>query len=90
MPTAIMGDINVDFLKGEKLKKASTQFGNMMTVRGFRQLIKEPTFTNGNVTSVIDHVYVNSGLESQTISTKVHGVYYSSHDIISLYVAKKK
>ena len=90
VPTAIMGDINVDFLKGEKLRKASTQFGNMMTVRGFRQLIKEPTFTNGNVTSVIDHVYVNSGLESQTISTKVHGVYYSSHDIISLYVAKKK
>ena len=87
IPTAIMGDINEDFIKGERLKKASMQFGNMMTIRGFRQLIKEPTFISG---SVIDNVFVNGGLEAQTIATKVEGVYYSSHDIISLYIAKKK
>ena len=85
VPMAIMGDINEDFLKGEKLKKASTRFLNMMSARGFHQLIKEPTYTSG---SVIDHIYVNDAMQAQTISTRIDGAYYSNHDIISLYVTK--
>ena len=87
VPTAILGDINEDFLKGEKLKKANKRFINMMTVRGFHQLIKQPTFTSGNV---IDHIYVNDAMQAQTISTQIDGAYYSNHDIISLYVQKQK
>ena len=87
VPTAIMGDINEDFLRGEKLKKSSSKFVNMMTVRGFHQLIKEPTYTSGNV---IDHIYVNDAMQAQTISTRTDGAYYSNHDIISLYVQKQK
>merc|ERR1712062_320255 len=49
IPTAIMGDMNEKFLAGEKLKKASTRFVSMMTIRGFHQLIKEPTHRDGNI-----------------------------------------
>ena len=87
VPTAIMGDINEDFLKGEKLKKANTRFVNMMSVRGFHQLIKEPTFTSGNV---IDHIYVNDAMQPQKLSTQIDAAYYSNHDIISLYVPKQE
>ena len=85
VPTVIMGDMNADFLEGEKLKKASTRFVNMMTVRGFHQLIKEPTFTSGKI---IDHIYVNDAMQAQKVSTQIDAAYYSNHDIISLYVPK--
>ena len=87
VPTAIMGDINEDFLKGEKLKKANTRFVNMMALRGFQQLIKEPTYISG---SVIDHIYVNDAMLAQGISTQIDGAYYSDHDIISLFIPKKQ
>ena len=87
VPTAIMGDINENFLKGEKLKKANTRFVNMMTLRGFQQLIKEPTYISG---SVIDHIYVNDAMEAQGISTQIDGAYYSDHDILSLFIPKKQ
>ena len=86
VPTAIMGDINEDFLKGEKLKKASTRFMNMMTARGFVQLINEPTCLTG---SIIDHIYVNDPMKNQEISTEVNSAYYSDHDILSLFISKK-
>ena len=86
-PTAILGDINEDFLKGEKLKKSSTKFVNMMTFRGFHQLIREPTYTSG---SVIDHIYVNDAMQSLNISTETDAAYYSNHDIISLYIPKQE
>ena len=87
IPTAIMGDMNAKFLVGEKLKKASTRFVNMMTVRGFHQLIKEPTHLEGNI---IDHIYVNNAMQCQTIAIQIDPVYYSDHDIISLYIPKQK
>ena len=87
IPIAVMGDMNEDFLRGEKLKKANNRFVNMMTVRGFHQLIKEPTCVSG---STIDHLYVNDAMQAQTISTQIDGAYYSDHDIISLYVPKQK
>ena len=85
IPTAIMGDVNQKFLAGEKLKKASTRFVNMMTIRGFHQLIKEPTHRDGNT---IDHIYVNDTMQAQNISTHIDAAYYSDHDIISLYLPK--
>ena len=87
MPTAVIGDINEDFLKGDKLKKTSAKFTSMMTDRGFHQLIKEPTRISG---SAIDNIFINDLLQEQTISTQIDGAYYSDHDIISLYVSKKK
>ena len=87
MPTAVIGDINEDFLKGEKLKKNSTKFVSMMTDRGFHQQIKEPTRVSG---SGIDHLYINNLMQELTISTQIDGAYYSDHDILTLYVPKQK
>ena len=87
MPTAVIGDINEDFLKGEKLKKTNTKFVSMMTERGFHQLIMEPTRISGRG---IDHLYINDAMQTQAISTQIDGAYYSDHDIISLYVPKQK
>ena len=82
-----MGDMNVTFLAGEKLKKVNTRFVSMMTIRGFHQLIKEPTHRDGNI---IDHIYVNDAMQAQTISTDIDAAYYSDHDILNLYVPKQE
>ena len=87
MPTAVIGDINEDFLKGEKLKKSNKKFASLMTDRGFHQQIKEPTRISG---SGIDHLYINDAMQAQKISTQIDGAYYSDHDIISCYVPKQK
>ena len=87
IPTAVIGDINENVLKGEKMKKTSARFVNMMADRGFHQMIKEPTRISG---SAIDHLYVNDAMKAQTISTEIDGAYYSDHDIISLYLPKQK
>ena len=86
IPSAIMGDMNVTFFTGEKLKKANTRFVSMMTMRGFHQLIKEPTHHDGNI---IDHIYVNDAMLAQTFTTNIDAAYYSDHDIISLYIKKQ-
>ena len=87
MPTAVIGDINEDFLKGEKMKKNSTKFVSMMMDRGFHQQINEPTRVSG---SGLDHLYTNDAMKIKGISTQINGVYFSDHDLVSLYVSKEK
>ena len=78
--TAVIGDINEN---PSKLKKHP--FSNKMISLGFEQVIKEPTCQTG---SLIDHIYVNNTMKNKEIFTEIDAVYYSDHDLISLYIPK--
>ena len=54
---------------------------------GFEQQIKEPTCVTG---SLIDHVYVNNAMKTKEIFSEINAVYYSDHDIVSLYIPKQE
>ena len=78
-PTVIMGDINEDILVKE------SKFEKYMDLKGFCQLIKQPTSDKG---SLIDHIYVNNLMNSKKIEVEQVPVYYSDHDVITLYISK--
>ena len=82
VPTAVIGDVNEN---PSKLRK--NPFLNKMTSMGFEQKIKEPTCQTG---SLIDHIYVNDAMKTKEIFTEINAVYYSDHDIISLYIPKEE
>ena len=75
-----MGDINESLGKGKK-----SPFFRKMSSMGFQQLINEPTCETG---SIIDHIYVNRAMKAKDVSTNIDAVYYSDHDIVSLYIPK--
>ena len=54
---------------------------------GFEQQIKESTCQTG---SIIDHLYVNNAMKDKNISTVLDAVYYSDHDVVSLYIPKQE
>jgi len=81
VPTAIIGDVN----ENQQSKLKMNPFSNKMMSMGFNQQIKEPTCQTG---SLIDHIYVNKALKSKTIFTQIEAVYYSDHDVISLFILK--
>ena len=37
-----------------------------------------------------DHIYVNNPMKTKNIFTEIDAVYYSDHDIISLYIPKEE
>ena len=78
-PTSVIGDVNWDFSENSSMKK-------FMTNKGFRQLIKNPTFDKG---TLIDHIYVNESMYSLTNFTQQDPAYYSDHDIVSLFIQKQ-
>ena len=82
VPIAIIGDVNENL---EKMKKQP--FLNKMTSMGFEQQIKESTCQTG---SLIDHLYLNNAMKAKNISTTVDAVYYSDHDMVSLYIPKQE
>ena len=77
-PTAIMGDVNVDFTTSSKLIK-------FLQKKGFQQMIQRATFDAG---SLLDHVYVNKPLKKLEISIEQSAAYYTDHDIVTLYIKK--
>ena len=81
VPTSVIGDINQNMLN---FKKGT--FARRMKLRGFQQLLKEPTCDTG---SLIDHIYINDAMKAQDVSTEINAAYYSDHDIISLNIPKK-
>jgi exonuclease III len=77
-PTVIMGDMNIDYDKSNKLIKALDNLG-------FQQLIQEATRISG---SLIDHIYVNKELHCLNVTTQLDGMYYSDHDAITIHIPK--
>ena len=80
VPIAIIGDVNENLEKNKK-----QPILNKMTSMGFEQQIKESTCQTG---SLIDHLYLNNAMKAKNISTTVDAVYYSDHDMVSLYIPK--
>ena len=76
-PTVIMGDIKEDLLKKRSKMK------DFLSSKGFSQLVTVPTFDKG---SLIDHIYVNDEMKKITGGIDQMPVYYSDHNIISLYL----
>ena len=77
-PTAIIGDFNIDSRKNDKFIKA-------LENTGFVELMKESTCDTG---SWIDHIYINEPLRLLDTSVQRESVYFSDHDIITLYIPK--
>ena len=74
--TIILGDLNVNYLKqhsGKELK-------NMITLNGFKQLIKGPTRITAESSTLIDVILSNN--ESSIAKTDVAALSLSDHDII--------
>ena len=78
VPTALLGDINEG--PGEPFYK------KMISI-GFEYLINKPTCETG---SIIDNIFVNNAMKAKNVSTNIDAVYYSDHDIVSLYIPKKE
>ena len=77
-PTALLGDMNEDIFRNSYIQ-------NFMATKGFSQLINKPTCTTG---SILDHIYVNDLMSKKRPFSKLETVYFSDHDVISLYVPK--
>ena len=77
-PTAIIGDVNIDYSNSSKLIK-------FMEKKGFEQMIKKATCDTG---SLIDHIYISKSLQELEIFIDQSAAYYSDHDIVTLYVKK--
>ena len=78
-PTAVIGDVNWDFSNNTVMKK-------FMRERGFSQLIQKPTYDDG---TLIDHIYVNQVMSELGSIAEQEAAYYSDHDIVTLFIAKK-
>ena len=77
-PTVVFGDVNIDF-------NVNSVFKTFMIEKNFQQLLTKPTSDGG---SRIDHLYVSKKLHSMKISFQQNSVYFSDHDIISLFIEK--
>ena len=80
MPTAILGDVNENIFKHSAIEK-------YLASKGFQQLIHDPTCSTG---STLDHIYVNQPLIQKKIFSQLEAVYFSDHDVITLYVSKNE
>ena len=77
-PMALLGDINENALE-------NSVFETFMRGKGFYQMVNRPTRESGKL---LDHIYVNDGMDDLSFTTQVDVCYYSDHDIVSLYVSK--
>ena len=79
VPTVILGDFNDDLI----LTSSSSRLLQMMSSKGFSQLIQVPTTDSG---SLLDHIYCNSVDEDAYVD--VVDTYYSDHDTtyVSLFI----
>ena len=74
LPCVILGDFNEDVLH-----HTDSRIMSFMSSHGYTQLVNSPTTNRG---TLIDHVYFNTSLPSNTI---VQDTYYSDHDSVLLY-----
>ena len=78
-PTVVMGDVNWDWDSNKPMK-------SYFLKRGFSQKIKSPTHEDGNI---LDHLYLSKHFEKMTFEVKQQSVYFSDHDLITLYIKGK-
>ena len=71
VPTILIGDFNEDLLS----RSTSSRILELMSSRGFSQLVQTPTTDSG---SLLDHIYYNSIAEDTFVD--VIDTYYSDHD----------
>ena len=71
VPTIIVGDFNEDLLS----RSTSSRILQLMSSRGFSQLVQVPTTDSG---SLLDHIYYNGITEDAVVD--VIDTYYSDHD----------
>ena len=76
---ALMGDVNENALE-------NSAFETFMRGKGFYQMVDRPTRESGKL---LDHIYVNDGMDDIGFTTQVDVCYYSDHDIVSLYVSNR-
>ena len=79
--TIVVGDTNINYQN-----QNNHRFVKMMTEElGFKQLVTQPTFDRLPKfnPSLLDHVYVSSGLR-ETVKIEQKCVHYSDHDVIIL------
>ena len=71
--TVIVGDFNFDLLEcpNHKILDVMKEFGFIQQVQG-------PTTDYG---TLLDHVYIN---RETTAEVKIHDIYYSDHDLLSV------
>ena len=74
-----MGDVNENALE-------NSVFETFMRGKGFYQMVNRPTRESGKL---LDHIYVNDGMDELGFTTQVDVCYYSDHDIVSLYVSNE-
>ena len=78
-PMALMGDVNENALE-------NSAFETFMRGKGFYQMVDRPTRESGKL---LDHIYVNDGMDDIGFTTHVDACYYSDHGIVSLYVSNR-
>ena len=71
VPTVILGDFNNNLLSPDH----STGIIQLLEVRGFKQMVTQPTTDSG---SLLDHIYVNFPESKPTVD--VVDTYYTDHD----------
>ena len=74
----IMGDMNMK-------DDSKNAFITLLHSRQFKQIVEGATFDKG---SLIDHIYINKEIEKTGFKVERQSVYYSDHEIITLFVAK--
>ena len=75
-PDIILGDFNINFLSED-----SSYFLDLMNENSYIQLVSEPTYMLG---SLLDHIYVTSTMRTSVLDVKVHPIYFSDHDAVTL------
>ena len=75
-PTILCGDFNFDQSRKNDLTK-------MLSSRGFRQIVKEPTTYRGQC---IDHVYHNIPYHKGNVQYKLHYPYFSDHEAVCVTI----
>ena len=83
--TIVVGDTNLNYQQ-----QKNQRFVKMMTEElGFQQCVTQPTFDRLPTVypSLLDHVYVSSGLR-EMVKIQQKCVYYSDHDVILVSLTK--
>ena len=78
LPCVILGDFNEDILH-----HTDSRIMSFMSSHGYTQIVNSPTTNRG---TLIDHIYCNANLHSNTI-VQVQDTYYSDHDTVYCSIA---
>ena len=75
-PFVLCGDFNFD-------QKKENSVTRMLSEKGFKQIVKEPTTYRG---SCIDHVYHNIPVLQGKVTYKLHYPYFSDHEAVCVMI----